>query len=74
MKRIDQCNIEEITCIACGFAISGFGSPLMFRILESNIIANINELSAFGIKETCRAFVFSNRGTKEIYQVLMPRI
>ena len=26
------------------------------------------------VQEICRAFVFTNRGTKQLYQVLMPRI
>ena len=38
------------------------------------MIVHINTFTAENIKELCRAFIFSKRGTKEFHQILMPRI
>jgi len=35
--------VDEMTCCACGFAISGFGSEYLFVLLEQGIITHINE-------------------------------
>lgn len=67
LKRFDQMSIDEMTCTACGFSISGFGSPFMFNILQQNMIQNVEKFSAENVKEICRAFIFSKRGTKNIY-------
>lgn len=34
LKRFDQMTADEMTCTACGFAISGFGSPFLFKYIE----------------------------------------
>jgi len=74
LKRLDQMSADELTCCACGFAISGFGTPFMFSYIEQNVMANLDQCNAANIKEVCRAFVFSMRGSKQLHQVLMPRI
>jgi len=66
--------VDEMTCAASGFAISGFGTPVMFSVLEQNMLENVNSFTADNIKELCRAFIFSKRGSKTIHQLLMPRI
>jgi hypothetical protein len=38
------------------------------------MIIHINEFNAQNVKELCRAFIFTSRGSKNIFQVLMPRI
>jgi hypothetical protein len=73
-NRFDQMSPDEMTCCACGFSISGFGSPFLFKYIEQNMIAHMSEFNPQNIKELCKAFVFSSRGSKSIYQVLMPRI
>lgn len=65
---------DEMTCCACGFAISGFGSQFFFDQIEDSTIEHINGFNAQNIKELCRAFVFSKRGSKSMLQVLQPRI
>lgn len=74
LKRLDQMTPDEMTCCGCGFAISGFGSPFLFKYIEQNMVQHISEFTAQNVKELCRAFIFSSRGTKEIHQTLMPRI
>ena len=74
MKRFEQMTPDEMSCCASGFSISGFGSPFMFRYLESAMIENIADFSAQNIQELCRAFIYSQRGSKILHQVLMPRI
>jgi hypothetical protein len=59
LKRYDQMTIDEMTCCACGFAISGFGSQYIFTLMESGVISNMNEIDGENIKEICRGFVFS---------------
>lgn len=41
LKRFDQMTLDEMTCSACGFAISGFGSQYLFNLMEQGVIANI---------------------------------
>ena len=67
-------NQDELTCAASGFAISGFGSPYMFKYLETIILEQISTFSIQNIKETVRAFIITKRGSKQLYQVMMPRI
>ena len=38
LKRFEQMNPDELTCCGSGFAISGFGSPFMFKYLEQTIM------------------------------------
>jgi hypothetical protein len=56
--------IDEMTCSAAGFAISGFGSDYLFKLLEQGIFANVEAFQAENIKEICKAFIFSQRGSK----------
>jgi len=65
--RFDQMSPDEMTCCASGFAISGFGSPFLFNFIEQNMIIHINEFNAQNVKELCRAFVFTSRGSKNIF-------
>jgi hypothetical protein len=74
VQRFDQMSPDEMTVCACGFAISGFGSPFMFNFIEQNMVQNIDQFNAQNVKELCRAFIFSQRGSKNICQVLMPRV
>lgn len=67
-------NPHELTCAASGFAISGFGSPIMFRYLESIIIDQLATLEVANIKEMVRAFIITKRGSKNLFQILMPRL
>lgn len=38
------------------------------------MIVHINTFTPENIKELCRAFIFSKRGSKQFHQILMPRI
>ena len=65
---------DEMTCCASGFAISGFGSSMLFNYVEQIILEYIETFNGENIKELCRAFIFSKRGSENIHQILMPRI
>ncbi len=74
LKRFDQMSVDEMTCCACGFAISGFGSQYLFTIMEKGMYSNMEHFQGENIKEVCKAFIFSMRGTKELHQAMLPRI
>lgn len=75
LKRFDQMAIDEMTCCAAGFAISGFGSQYIFSLMEQGIFANMDKFSdAENVKEICKAFVFSQRGSRLLHQAMLPRI
>ena len=67
MKRFDQMTPDEMTCCISGFAISGFGSKLMFSFVEQTMLELINEFNAQNVKELVRAFVVTRRGSKIIF-------
>ena len=64
----------ELTCAACGFAVSGYGTDYLFKLFELEILKHITDFDASNDKEVCRAFIFSLRGSKEIYNMMLPRI
>jgi hypothetical protein len=75
LKRFDQMTLDEMTCCACGFAISGFGSQYLFNLMEQGVLANIQRYqNAENVKEICKAFVFSHRGSRPLHQAMLPRI
>eukprot|EP00347_Sterkiella_histriomuscorum_P004560 403359998 len=74
LKRFNQMSIDEMTVCACGFAISGYGSQYLFSLMEQGIFSNVEAFQAENIKEICKAFIFSQRGTKQLHQFMLPRI
>ena len=73
-KRFNQMSVDEMTTCASGFAISGFGTPLFFKMLEQGIMFNLPKFSTESLKEVCRGFLFSLRGSKLVLQMLLPRL
>ena len=66
---------DEMTCCACGFAISGYGSQYLFTLMEQGVIGNLDKFqNAENVKEVCKAFVFSMRGSRTLHQAMLPRI
>lgn len=75
LKRFDQMTIDEMTCCAAGFAIGGFGSQYLFTLMEQGIFANMDKFAdPENVKEICKAFVFSQRGSRLLHQALLPRV
>ena len=74
IQRFEQMTTDELTTCASGFSISGFGSPYFSGVLERGILSNIGHLSTQSLKEVARGFVFSMRGSKQLHQVILPRI
>lgn len=46
----------------------------MFKYMEQQVFESLNEFNTTNIQELCRAFIFTKRGSKQLYQVLQPRI
>ena len=46
----------------------------MFSLLEKAITRETVDFSLSTVKEICRSFIFSIRGTKEVYEVMLPHI
>lgn len=67
-------SVDEITTCASGFAVSGFGSPYFTNLLEQGVLSNIAQFSNESLKEIARGFIFSQRGSKTLLSVLLPRI
>lgn len=65
---------DEITCCASGFAISGFGTPFLYSYIERQVLVHLKDLKTENLKEISRAFIFTKRGSKELYRQLMPRV
>jgi hypothetical protein len=66
-------SVNEITTCACGYAISGFGTPYFNKVMEGAVMANLAEFNSQSLRELARGFVFSMRGSKLLLQMLMPR-
>jgi len=66
--------VDEMTTLASGFAISGYGTPMFFTMLENGAMTNMHRFSTQSLKEICRGFLFSMRGSKQLLQVLLPRL
>lgn len=62
-----------MTTCACGFSISGYGTPYFTTLLEQGILRHVGEVDLEGLKEIARGFVFSIRGSKTFLQMLLPR-
>jgi hypothetical protein len=67
-------SVDEMTTCASGYAISGFGTPVFFKMLEQGILFNLDKFNTQSLKEICRGFLFSLRGSKVLLQMLMPRL
>jgi len=66
--------LDELTTCASGFSISGFGTPYFTSLLERGVLQNVGHLSNESLKEVARGFVFSMRGSKQLHQVMLPRL
>ena len=54
LSRYEQLTIEEATCIACAYSISGNGSKLLFELLEKLVTNQFNFLDKSGIRDSVR--------------------
>lgn len=74
LSRYEQLELYEASVIACGYAVSGFGSDLLFEYLEKIIMSKFNELDEFGFREIVRAYVVTMSGSKEFFELIKMRI
>jgi hypothetical protein len=74
LARYEQLELNEATVIACGYAVAGCGSDLLFDYLEKYIMSNFNKLDKNGFREIVRAFVVSLNGSKEFFQLIKHNI
>jgi hypothetical protein len=73
-KRFNQMSVDEMTTCASGFAVSGFGTPFFFQMMEMGILKKLHLFQLQSLKEICRGFLFSMRGSKVLLKMLLPRI
>lgn len=73
-KRFNQMSIDEMTTCASGFAMSGYGTPFFFQLMEQGILKQMHLYDTQSLKEVCRGFLFSLRGSKIMLKMLLPRI
>jgi hypothetical protein len=46
--------VDEMTCCAAGFSISGFGSQYLFTLMEQGVTSNLDKFQeANNVKEVC---------------------
>jgi hypothetical protein len=57
LSRYEQLTLEEATCIACAFSISGNGSKQFFELLEKMITNQFNYLDKNSIREIVRGSI-----------------
>jgi hypothetical protein len=57
LSRYEQLTLEEATCIACAFSISGNGSKQLFELLEKMITNQFNYLDKNSIREIVRGLI-----------------
>ena len=57
MTRYEQLTLEEATCIACAYSISGNGSKQLFELLEKLVTNQFNYLDNNGIREVVRGII-----------------
>jgi hypothetical protein len=63
-----------MTTCASGFAVSGYGTPYFTNLLEQGVLENIGGFDSESLKEIARGFIFSQRGSKMLLSVVLPRI
>ena len=56
LTRYEQLTLDEATCIACGFSISGNGSKQLFELLEKIVTNQFNYLDKKCIRECVRGY------------------
>lgn len=74
LKWYEQLTIEQMSCAACGFAVAGFGSDYFYKLLEVDIWRNFELLDIDGEKEICWGFIYSNKGSKQLFNLMIPKI
>lgn len=74
LSRFEQLELNEVTVIACGFAISGTGSDLFYHYMEKQIISNFTQLDKQGFREVVRALVISQNASPEFFQLIKHNI
>ena len=74
LRRIEQMTVDELTTCASGFSISGYGTPYFQQVLEKALLENVGRMSTQSLKEVCRGFLYSQRGSRQLHQMLLPRL
>lgn len=63
-----------MSCIACGFAVAGYGSNYFFKLLEIDIRKNFALIDIDGEKEICRGFIYSGWASTAMFNLMIPKI
>ncbi|CAI2364484.1 unnamed protein product [Moneuplotes crassus] len=73
LKRLEQLMIEEMVCASACFSISGQGSNTLFRLFEREVLRH-PDFDFKTLRDVCKSFIFSMRGSAEIFRHFEPRI
>jgi hypothetical protein len=73
LKRYEQLMIEEIVCAAACFSIAGQGSKTLYNLFEKQVCRNPN-IDFKTLRDICKAFIYSMRGSENIFKIMEPRI
>jgi hypothetical protein len=74
LARYEQLTIDEASIIACGFAVSGYGSDLLFSYLEKIILSQYSLIDNKSFRSVIRGFVVSLLGSDEFFLLCKSRI
>jgi hypothetical protein len=70
LSRYEQLELSEATVIACGYAVSGLGSEMLFEYLEKLITSQFTKLDKDGFREAVRALIISLNGSPMFFELI----
>jgi len=73
LKRNEQLMLEEMVCASTCYSIAGQGSNTMFSLFEKEILKH-SDIDYKTLKDICKSFIFSLRGSNECFKHFEPRL
>lgn len=71
LKRQRSLDLTETTTLACGFAISGYGTPELFMVFEQIILKNFHQLDKHSFRDVVRAYIISTLGSDKTFLLVL---
>ena len=65
ISRFEQLSKDEICVAVCAFAMSGYGTPYLYKVFEAALKSETSNLTVQQTKEVARGFIFSLKGSKQ---------
>lgn len=73
-QRIKFFDIDELSCCACGFALSKLGSDELFEAFESRAYKLIDYINETSIRDLSAGLIISRKASKQFFLSLLPKI